>query len=51
MNTTPETDVDMEETFRKFIVRHKKPYLNDKDGENIITLSFINIIIVVTFCT
>lgn len=28
-NTTPETD-NVEETFRKFIVRHKKPYLNDK---------------------
>ena len=23
----------MEETFRKFVIHHKKPYLNDKDGE------------------
>ncbi|XP_068746743.1 cathepsin L-like [Montipora capricornis] len=29
--TTAQTDDDVEETFRKFIVQHKKPYLNDKD--------------------
>ena len=40
-NTTPETD-DVEETFRKFIVRHKKPYLNDKEGETMVPLLFIN---------
>lgn len=22
-----------EETFRQFVIRHKKPYLNDKNGE------------------
>ena len=28
-----------EETFRQFVIRHKKPYLNDKNGEFLKTSS------------
>ena len=33
----------MEETFRKFVVHHKKPYLNDKNGENFFLNYYFNI--------